>query len=51
MDQGTSTGAYGHCELGTTEKGEAILTVAVAVLVDFIREFHSWPVVTPQPEA
>jgi creatinine amidohydrolase/Fe(II)-dependent formamide hydrolase-like protein len=51
MDQGTSTGAYGHCELGTAEKGEAILTVAAALLVDFIREFHGWPVVTPQPEA
>ena len=51
MDQGTTTGAYGHCELGTAEKGDAILGTAATVLVDFIREFHSWPVVTPQPEA
>lgn len=51
MDQGTSTGAYGHCELGTADKGDAILSAASVVLVDFIREFHGWPLVTPQPEA
>jgi creatinine amidohydrolase/Fe(II)-dependent formamide hydrolase-like protein len=51
MDQGTTTGAFGHCELASAEKGTAILSAATSVLVDFIREFHSWPVVTPQPEA
>lgn len=51
MDQGTTTGAYGHCELASAEKGDAILCAAATVLVDFVREFHGWPLVTPQPEA
>jgi creatinine amidohydrolase len=51
MDQGTTTGAYGQCELASAEKGNAILSAATAVLAEFVREFHSWPVVTPQPEA
>lgn len=51
MDQGTTTGAYGHSELATAHKGDAILETATATLSEFVREFHSWPVVVPQPES
>jgi creatinine amidohydrolase/Fe(II)-dependent formamide hydrolase-like protein len=43
----SETGAYGHPELGTPEKGEAILAAAVGELVACVREIATWPSLEP----
>jgi creatinine amidohydrolase len=43
FDQVTQTGALGHPELATAEKGEAILETATREVVAFVREFGRWP--------
>jgi creatinine amidohydrolase len=43
----SQTGALGHPELGTPEKGQALLAVAVEQVVACIREIASWPPVEP----
>jgi creatinine amidohydrolase len=43
----SKTGAYGHPELATSEKGEAILAAAVGELVAFLREVATWPSLEP----
>ena len=43
FDQLSRTGAFGHPELGTPEKGELLLEVASHEFVSFVREFASWP--------
>lgn len=43
MDQNSSTGAYGHPERATPEKGEAIFAAATKEVVAFVREFARWP--------
>ena len=45
--QYTQTGALGHPEKATAEKGEALFAVATREVVAFIREFASWQ--PPQP--
>jgi creatinine amidohydrolase len=42
FEQITETGALGHPELGSAEKGEALLAVATAEVVAFVREFAGW---------
>lgn len=51
MEQGTTTGAYGWPERSSAEKGERILATAASEVVAFLREFQTWPLVTPQPAA
>jgi creatinine amidohydrolase len=41
------TGAYGHPELATAEKGEALFAVAVDQVVACVREIASWPALAP----
>jgi len=41
------TGAYGHPELGTTEKGEALFTVAVNEVVACVQEIATWETIDP----
>jgi creatinine amidohydrolase len=43
----SETGAYGHPEVATAEKGEAILAAAVDELVAFLREVATWPSLEP----
>jgi creatinine amidohydrolase len=47
FEQVTETGAFGHPELGTAEKGEQLLAVATREAVAFVREFAAWQPVTP----
>ncbi len=47
FEQMTITGALGHPEVATPEKGERLLKVIVKETVEFIREFAQWP---PLPE-
>ncbi|MGC4046250.1 MAG: creatininase family protein [Armatimonas sp.] len=47
MEQGSSTGAFGHPELATPEKGEALFALAAREIVTFLREFKAWPVQQP----
>jgi creatinine amidohydrolase len=42
------TGALGHPELGTAEKGEILLQVAVDQVVACIREIAAWPPAEPR---
>ena len=44
----TLHGGYGHPELATSEKGEALLDVAVAQVVAFVQEFATWPPLNPR---
>ena len=44
----SSSGAYGHPELATTEKGDALFTVAVQEVVACIREIAGWETLDPQ---
>jgi creatinine amidohydrolase len=48
FDQLSRSGAFGHPELGTLEKGEALLEVAVRAFVAFVREFATWPALEVQ---
>ena len=47
FDHTTETGAYGHPEVATAEKGEALLTVAVNEVVACAREIATWT--SPEP--
>jgi creatinine amidohydrolase len=40
------SGAFGHPERSTAERGEALFAAAAAEVVAFVREFATWPVVT-----
>ncbi|HET6384294.1 MAG TPA: creatininase family protein [Armatimonadota bacterium] len=42
FDQLSRTGAFGHPEIGTAEKGELLISAAVAEVVAFVREFAAW---------
>jgi creatinine amidohydrolase len=44
----SETGALGHPELGTAEKGEAMLQAGVEQVVAFVRELASWPPIEPR---
>ena len=44
----TVHGGYGHPELATPEKGEALLDVAVAQVVAFVNEFATWSSMDPR---
>jgi creatinine amidohydrolase len=43
----SQTGAFGHPEIATAEKGEALFQAAVTEVVKFVREFREWPVIQP----
>jgi creatinine amidohydrolase len=47
FDQITQTGALGHPELATADKGEEILATATREIVAFVREFATWQPVKP----
>jgi creatinine amidohydrolase/Fe(II)-dependent formamide hydrolase-like protein len=42
-----ATGAYGHPELGTADKGEVLFQVAVDEVVACVREVATWETVAP----
>lgn len=42
FDQLSATGAFGHPEHASIEKGEALFTTATAEIVAFLREFATW---------
>jgi creatinine amidohydrolase len=44
----SETGALGHPELGSAEKGEAILQAGVEQVVAFVREIAEWPPIEPR---
>jgi creatinine amidohydrolase len=48
FDHITETGALGHPEKATAEKGEALYQAATGEIVALVREFASWPLVRPQ---
>jgi creatinine amidohydrolase len=48
MEHTTVTGAYGHPEVATVEKGEALFDVAVDAVVACVRDIATWQ--TPVPE-
>lgn len=48
FDQLSVTGAFGHPEIATEEKGEALFAAAVAEVVSFVREFATWPIIEPR---
>ena len=50
FEQITQTGALGHPERATAEKGEAIVQVATREVVAFVREFRRWPAQVTIPE-
>lgn len=43
MEYMTSTGAMGRPELATVAKGDTLLNVIAAKIIDFVREFSTWP--------
>ncbi len=47
FDQLSRTGAFGHPEIASAEKGEALFAAAAREVVAFIREFSTWPEVQP----
>jgi creatinine amidohydrolase len=47
FDQLSATGAFGHPERATPQKGEALFAAAVGEVVAFLREFAAWPAVDP----
>jgi creatinine amidohydrolase len=47
FDQLSETGAFGHPEIATAEKGEALFEAAAAEVVAFVQEFRDWPAVRP----
>jgi creatinine amidohydrolase len=47
FDQLSQTGAIGHPELATAEKGEALFRAAAGEVVQFVREFATWPPIVP----
>jgi creatinine amidohydrolase len=46
-DRVSATGALGHPEVATADKGEALFAAAVREVVALVREVASWPVVRP----
>lgn len=44
----SATGGYGHPELATGEKGEALFAAAVGEVVDCVREVAAWEVFEPR---
>ena len=48
FEQLSATGAFGHPEIATPEKGEALYATAVAEIVAFVRDFATWPPIIPQ---
>jgi creatinine amidohydrolase len=48
FEQVTESGAYGHPEVGTPEKGEAILAVASQEVVACVREIATWSPLQPR---
>lgn len=48
FDQLSTTGAFGHPELATPEKGEALFQAVAEQVVSFLREFATWPSLAPQ---
>jgi creatinine amidohydrolase len=50
FDQVTRTGALGHPELATADKGEQIVQAATREIVAFVREFGRWPARIELPE-
>ncbi len=47
FDQVTITGALGHPEISTPEKGVSLFDTAVTEVVSFVREFADWPEIQP----
>ncbi len=47
FDQLSKTGAFGHPETASVEKGEALFAAAVQEVVAFVREFAQWPSLAP----
>src|SRR5437588_3679987 len=41
----SKTGAFGHPEIATIEKGEALFQAAAKEVITFVREFSSWPAI------
>lgn len=48
FDQLSATGAFGHPEIATPEKGELLFETATKEVVAFVREFGTWDVIPPQ---
>ncbi len=48
FDQLSVSGAFGHPEVSTAEKGELLFDTAVKETVAFVREFAAWKPVEPQ---
>jgi creatinine amidohydrolase len=48
FDQLSRTGAFGHPEIATPEKGEALYAAAAAEVVAFVREFARWQPFDPR---
>ena len=48
FDQLSVTGAFGHPEIASREKGEQLFAAAVKEVVAFVREFATWPQIPPQ---
>ena len=46
-DQLSETGAFGHPEIATAEKGESLFAAAAEQVVAFVREFARWPTLPP----
>jgi creatinine amidohydrolase len=47
FDQLSRTGAFGHPEIASVKKGEALFAAAAGETVKFIREFRTWPSIDP----
>ncbi len=47
FEQLSVTGAFGHPEIATAEKGEMLLASATREVVAFVREFATWPDLAP----
>jgi creatinine amidohydrolase len=48
FDRLSVTGAFGHPEVATAVKGEALFHAAVSEVVAFVREFAAWKPFPPQ---
>ena len=48
FDQLSVTGAFGHPERATSEKGELLFAAAVREIVTFVREFAAWNAFDPR---
>lgn len=44
----SETGAFGHPELATAEKGDKLFAAAAGEVVKFVREFRRWPAIDAQ---